>query len=160
MFSIHEIFELGEQLERNGRRFYTEALAKFQDPALASLLRWLAEEEVKHEEWFAQKKKALGQEALDSMTRDMGNAILREVLGDQTFSLKEADLAKVERLQDLIALALEFEKDTILFFEMIQAFLEDQETLDGLKRIIEEERHHIRSIEEYGGGVLAVSKVH
>ena len=46
MFSIREIFELGQQLERNGRRFYTEALTGFPDPALAPLLRWLAEEEV------------------------------------------------------------------------------------------------------------------
>ena len=151
MFSIREIFELGEQLERNGRQFYTDALARFQDSALVSLLRWLAEEEVRHEEWFSRRKQTLGPEAVDPMTRDMGNAILREVLGDQTFSLKEADLTNIGRVQDLIALALEFEKDTILFFEMVQAFLEDPETLEGLKTIIEEERRHIRSIEEYGG---------
>jgi rubrerythrin len=150
MFSIREIFELGEQLERNGRRFYADALAGFQDPALVSLLRWLAEEEVRHEEWFSRRKAAMGQEAVDPMTRDMGNAILREVLGDQSFSLKEADLTTIRGGQDLIALALEFEKDTILFFEMVQALLEDPETLEGLKTIIEEERRHIRSIEEYG----------
>lgn len=155
MFSMREIFELGEQLERNGRSFYTEALAKFQDPELGSLLRWLAEEEVRHEEWFSRRKEATGKGEGDAMSRDMGNAILREVLGDQTFSLKEADLTKIGRHQALIALALEFEKDTILFFEMIQAFLEDPETLKGLKTIIEEERRHIQSIEEYSKGVRA-----
>lgn len=151
MFSIREIFELGQQLEKNGRRFYTEALTEFPDPALAPLLRWLAEEEVKHEEWFSRRLEALGQEAGDAMTREMGNSILREVLGDQTFSLQETDLTKIGRVEDLLAHALEFEKDTILFFEMIQAFLEDPETMEGLKTIIEEERRHIRSIEEYGG---------
>ncbi|MBN2123289.1 MAG: ferritin family protein [Deltaproteobacteria bacterium] len=151
MFSIRDIFELGEQLERNGRDFYTEALAGFQDPRLQSLLQWLADEEVKHEEWFSRRKAALGEGEGDVMTRDMGNAILREVLGDQTFSLKDADLSKIGQIRDLVDIALEFEKDTILFFEMIQSFLEDPETIEGLKAIIEEERLHIRKIEEYGG---------
>jgi rubrerythrin len=150
MFSIREIFELGEQLERNGRRFYADALAAFQDPWLSSLLRWLAEEEVRHEEWFARRKEALGKGEGDAITQDMGNAILRDILGDQTFSLKEADFANVGEVRDLITIALEFEKDTILFFEMVQTFLEDPETLEGLKAIIDEERRHIQSIEEYG----------
>lgn len=150
MFSTRELFELGEQLERNGRRFYTDAQTVFQDPGLSSLLRWLAEEEVSHEEWFARRKEAMGRGEGDAMTRDMGNALLREVLGDQTFSLKETDLTKVRQVRDLIAIALEFEKDTILFFEMVQALLEDPEVLEGLRVIIEEERRHIESIEEYG----------
>ncbi|MEW6669653.1 MAG: ferritin family protein [Thermodesulfobacteriota bacterium] len=151
MFTMREIFELGEQLERNGRRFYTDALARFQDPGLLSLLRWLAEEEVRHEEWFHRRKAALGEDNGDPMTRDMGNAILREILGDQTFSLKEADLTTIRRVQDLMDLALEFERDTILFFEMLESFLEDPKTLDGLRTIIGEEQRHIRSIEEYVG---------
>ena len=49
----------------------------------------------------------------------------------------------------MISLAIEFEQDTVLFFEMFESFLEDQGSLKSLNRIIEEERRHIQVLEEY-----------
>jgi rubrerythrin len=118
---------------------------------MVSMLRMLAEEEVKHVDFFAKLKTKLQQEDENSVLEAMGREVLAGVLGDQTFSLKEADLSKIETQEHLRQTAIEFEKDTILFYEMIRAFVTDRETLDQLQEIIDEENRHVKLFEEYGG---------
>ena len=79
----------------------------------------------------------------------MGSSILTGVLGDQSFSLKEADLSKINNVKDLIQLAAEFEKDTVLFYEMIGSFIEDTETSEKLNEIIAEENRLIELLEDF-----------
>ena len=81
----------------------------------------------------------------------MGCSILTGVLGDQSFSLKEADLSKIGNVKDLLQLAVEFEKDTVLFYEMIGSFIEDTETSEKLNEIIAEENRHIELLEDFQG---------
>jgi len=54
-------------------------------------------------------------------------------------------------VESLIELAVELEKDTILFYQMLQAFIEDSDTLAGLNEIIAEENRHIEMLREYEG---------
>jgi rubrerythrin len=37
--------------------------------------------------------------------------------------------------------------DTILFYEFLIGFLDDQEAIEQLRKIIEEERNHIKQLE-------------
>jgi rubrerythrin len=59
------------------------------------------------------------------------------------------DFSSIDHVKDLLGLAIEFEKDTVLFYEMIGTFIQDGETLNQLKAIIEEERGHITILEDY-----------
>ena len=52
-------------------------------------------------------------------------------------------------VEALLQLCIEFEKDTILFYEMIGSFIEDNETSEKLDEIIEEENRHIELLEEF-----------
>jgi rubrerythrin len=45
-------------------------------------------------------------------------------------------------------LAIEFEKDTALFYGMLQPLIEDQKTLEQLHAIIQEEEAHARRLKE------------
>ena len=65
-------------------------------------------------------------------------------MGDQKFSLAEVDLSKIESAQELIDLAIEHEKDNILFYQMLQSFLDNPETMKELDEIIAEEEQHIK----------------
>ncbi|UCF57327.1 MAG: ferritin family protein, partial [Deltaproteobacteria bacterium] len=139
MFSIREIFDLAIQIEKNGEKFYRDALKKISNPSLRSLLEWLADEEVKHQSWFSERKETVGTKVDDVELEEMGGTILQSILGDQSFSLKEADLSKIDNVEELLQLAIEFEKDSILFYGMIGSFIEDAETSEKLNEIIEEE---------------------
>jgi hypothetical protein len=82
---------------------------------------------------------------------EIGEAMLQNLIGDQTFSLDDANLSELDTVESLIELAVELESDTILFYQMLQAFIEDSDTLEGLNEIIAEESRHIEILREYGG---------
>ncbi|MEA3231132.1 MAG: ferritin family protein, partial [Thermodesulfobacteriota bacterium] len=52
-FSADDVFEMAEQLERNGGKFYRSAMGKVDDEENKKLLRMLAEMEDEHEKIFA-----------------------------------------------------------------------------------------------------------
>jgi rubrerythrin len=149
MFTLKEIYDLGIQIERNGEKFYREALKQPWSAPMASMLQMLAEEEVRHIDFFAKRKEKLNEKGEDPELEAMGLGMLKEVLGDQTFSLKEADLSKINDIDELRRTAIEFEKDTILFYEMIRSFVTDKETEDQLDAIIEEENRHVKLFEDF-----------
>lgn len=149
MFSIREVFDLAIQIEKNGEQFYRDAIKRISNPSLKSMLEWLADEEVKHQSWFSERKEGLETKGEALELEEMGSGILQSILGDQSFSLKEADLSKIDNVEALIQLAIEFEKDSILFYEMIGSFIEDIETSEKLNAIIAEENHHIELLEDF-----------
>ena len=148
MFTLSEIIDLAIRIEKNGENAYRKAQEEVSNPSLASMLQWLAEEEVEHEKWFTRLKEKAGKLAEDPKLEEMGKAILQGVLGDQAFSIKDADFSKIEDINSLLELSVEFEKDTILFYEMLRAFIDDEETLSQLDKIIEEEKRHVQLLEE------------
>ncbi|MEJ2726330.1 MAG: ferritin family protein [Deltaproteobacteria bacterium] len=149
MFTIREIYDLAVQIERNGEAFYRNAATKVSNPVLKGLLEHLADEEANHIETFSRKKEELGPAQNLNGLDEAETVILRGLLGDQTFSLKEVDLSAIKTQEDLIAAAVDFEKDTILFYDMISAFIEDTRTSARIREIVEEENRHIALLEAY-----------
>lgn len=149
MFTLGEIIDLAVRIEANGQKAYRKAQKEVRDPALASILGWLADEEAEHEKWFPKLKEGVEEGLRDPKLEEMANGVLLGVLGDQAFSIDEADFSKVEDLGQLLELSVEFEKDTILFYEMLSAFIRDEPTLKGLARIIEEENRHVRLLQDF-----------
>jgi len=149
MFRLEDIYDLAVQIEKNGEKFYRDALKEPWTAPMASMLRMLAEEEVRHIDFFSEKKAKINQKGEDPELEAMGREMLMEILGDQTFSLKEADLSKIKTMEGLRRTAIEFEKDTILFYEMIRSFVTDKKTRDQIDAIIEEENRHVRLFEEF-----------
>ncbi len=79
----------------------------------------------------------------------MGREFINGILGEQSFSLKEVDFSQIDRINDLIDIFIEFEEGGILFYEMLQPFIQDQETLVQLNKIIAEEKNHIEQLREF-----------
>jgi len=143
MFSLHEIYDLGIRIEKNGEMFYRKAIKEFPGEGLKSMFARLADDEVKHQEFFARKKEALKDKPEDPEMEETASSILQNILGDQTFSLKEANPADMKSEADLLNLAIEFEKDTVLFYEMLTPLVTGSQVLRGLEEIVQEEKHHI-----------------
>ena len=147
MFYIEDIIDLAIQVEKNGEKVYRDTAERVSNPRLSSVLQCLADEEVKHAKWFDELRHTVIKTTVDPTLEEMGKALLREVLGDQSFSLNEANFSKIDKINDLIQVAIEFERDTVLFYEMIQAFVQEQGTLHHLNTIIEEENQHIKHLQ-------------
>ena len=149
MFAIEDIIDLAIQIEESGEKVYRNAAEKISNPSLISLLQWLADEEVKHAKWFSELKQRVRKTTDDPQLAEIGKSILLGALGNETFSLKDADFSKIDHIKELLTLSIEFERDTVLFYEMMRPFLEEKETLDHLDAIIEEENSHIRILQEF-----------
>jgi len=149
MFSLHEIYDLGIRIEKNGELFYRKAIKEFPNEGLKSLLTRLADDEVKHQEFFTRKKEALELKPEDPEMEETASAILQGILGYQTFSLKEANPADLKSEKDLLNLAIEFEKDTVLFYEMLTPLVTKNQTLKGLEEIVQEEKSHIEMLQAF-----------
>ena len=153
MFSLKDIIDIAVQIEQNGERVYRHAAEKIEDPSLRSLLQRLADDETQHAKWFeALTDKVSGTGEFPEQEK-MGRALLQNAIGAQSFTLEDADFSSMKKIEDLLKLAIEFEKDTALFYGMLQPLVEDQKTLEQLQAIIREEETHAKRLEK----VLSVS---
>ncbi len=142
MFSINEIIDLAVQIEQNGEKLLQSAQKEVSEPELVSLLQWMENEERQHVEWFSQLRPTTKESTDMGHLEEMGKNLLKEMLGDQSFSLGDIDFTKLENIKELITTMMEFEKDTVLFYQLIRSAVTDQETLTLLDRIISEENRH------------------
>ena len=148
MFSLKDIIDIAVQIERNGERVYRNAAEKIENPSLRSLLQSLADEETQHAKWFEELIDKVSDTGEFPEQEKIGRALLQDAVGAQSFTLEDADFSSMKKIEDLLSLAIEFEKDTALFYGMLQPLIEDQKTLEQLHAIIQEEEAHARRLKE------------
>ena len=148
MFSITEIIKIAVQLEKNGEMVYREAVGQSENPELDDLLLWMADEELKHADWFLSLSNDIEKSKDRLQVKEIDGALIDDLIGKQTFSLSDVDFSQVKNSKHLIDIFIEFEKDTILFYEMLKTFLVDERTIDHLGKIIQEESLHIEKLKE------------
>jgi rubrerythrin len=148
MFTVNDLIDIAVKMEKNGEAVYLASRQQVRSPQLKSLLQWMANEEAAHCRWFADKKDkwhfGAGQADLETMLPD----VIKEMMGDKTLSLDEVNFSQIRSAASLLEIFLTFENDTILFYEFLQAFIEDSDVLSGLKKIIAEEKKHVTELQE------------
>ena len=149
MFTLQEIIDLAIRIEQNGEKKYRKAQSEVLNPLLTPTFKRLVDDEMEHIKWFEEFRDQAVVRGVNQELEKMGKSLLQSVLGDQSFSIQEADFSKIEDLHTLLELSIEFEKDTILFYEMLSAFVTDHDTLKQLETIIQEEKNHVRVLEEW-----------
>lgn len=155
MFSSEDIIDLAVKIEQNGEVVFRRAIEMVENEALVSLLSWIADEEQRHIEWFEGLRKGLSKKKSkwdDPALEEMGRELLLDSLGNKNFALKEADFSSVHTVKELLRIAIEFEKDTVLFYELMKEFVEEPDTLMILDQIISEENRHATLLEEFAEG--------
>jgi rubrerythrin len=80
---------------------------------------------------------------------EMGREIFTDMLGEKSFSHRDVDFSKIEQAHDLVAVFIEFEQDTVLFYETLKPFIEDNDTLNNLEKILAEENNHIAKLHKF-----------
>ncbi len=151
MFFANELLDMAIKLENNGEAVYRDAIEKVSKPELVSLLEWMADEEVKHADFFSDLKLKIETERENPFMAEMSRELFDDLLGDKNFSLKEIDFSSIENSDELIAIFIEFEKDSVIFYKVLEPFVEDLVALEQLKKIIDEENRHIQHLQEFIG---------
>jgi rubrerythrin len=146
MFQLEEIIDIAVRLEENAAAVYRQAMERVEGEAFRSVLQWMIDEEKEHAQWFndLRQKAATG---ANPIARAMNREMLAQMIGGQSFSLKQVDFAALPDIGALIDVLVEFEKDTILFYEMLSGFIQEPEAGAQLQNIIAEEKRHITQLE-------------
>jgi rubrerythrin len=148
LFSIAEIVDIAVQIEKNGEATYRNAVQKISDPSLVRLLEWMADEEANHIQWLLDLKQKVDSDTENSFAQNMPRHLLNDTIGNQRFSLAEIDFSQIDNISDLIDIFIEFERDSILFYEMLKPFVLAADARSLLDQIIAEETLHIEKLEE------------
>ena len=149
MFSINEILDIAIRLEKNSETVYREAQKNVSTSEMADALAWIADEEVKHAQWFDNLRDTavIRDEATSAET--LNADFLKTIIGGQTFSLDDIDFEDIRQLSNLLDAFIESEKDGIMFYEMLMPFIRDNSTRTMLEQIITEEERHIKTLKEF-----------
>lgn len=147
MFTAHEIFDLAIQVEENGERFYRLALTRHHREPLRELLQWLADEEAKHGNTFRQLQEGLSEDDTGPVPAEHGMD-LRAAMGRHAFSLDETEIGAIEDERELLQTAMEFESDSILFYEFIASLITGARALSSIQEIRACEIDHKRLLME------------
>ena len=143
MFTVKDLCDIAIQIERNGEAVYREAGKRATDTRIADMLLQLAEDEARHAKWFENLAVRVALISDTPQLESAGRAILQGMMEHQTFSLDKENLTDAEQINEVIAQSILFEEDTILFYEMIGGFIDDETVLGHLETIIAEERSHV-----------------
>ena len=149
MFDIKDVLDLAIQIETNAEKVYRRLIAHSPDPVLSDGLKWIADQETEHAQWFADMRQRLDRPVDDPRMEEMGRDLLRQVMGAQSFSLGQARVGSIRDVRDLLQLIVRFEHDTIGFYDLFRMLIEEPEDLALLERIIDEEQRHLLQIETY-----------
>ena len=143
-FNADEIFEIAEQIERNGAKFYRTAADNITDSNKKKLLINLATMEDEHEQTFKKMRNELTEDEKILTTFDPNGdseSYLRALADTRVFYEKKINTTS---FKEILTSAIAAEKDSIVFYigmkEVVPAHL-GKEKLEG---IIKEEMSHIR----------------
>jgi rubrerythrin len=151
LFSANELLDVAIKLENNGEAVYRNAISKVVKPELIAMLEWMADEEVKHANFFSKLKLELETNLANPFIEEMSRELFDDLLGDKNFSLKDVDFSLIENSEELIAIFIELQKDSVIFYKALEPFVEDPIARRHLKKIIEEENRHIQNLQEFIG---------
>lgn len=146
MFTMDDLLEIAVKMEENGEAVYKNAIKKIKEKELKNLLKWMADEESSHGKWFAGQKNSLFLDVKEANLKEMVPQALQDMMGEKTLSLGEVDFSKITNISQLLEIFIGFEKDTIQFYELLEIFIEEEKVLDGLQKIILEEKKHIETL--------------
>jgi rubrerythrin len=145
-FNADDIFEIAEQLERNGATFYRTAAGAVADADAKGFLLKLAEMEDDHEKTFATMRAGLSAAEKTSTVFDPNGeaaAYLRALADTRVFFEKEIDTSSMEAiLKD----AITAEKDSIVFYLGMRDMVPEGKGRRRMDDVIKEEMGHIRML--------------
>jgi len=143
-FNADEVFEIAEQIERNGAKFYRTVAEKVEDSDKKQLLIDLAEMEDEHEATFKSLRSQLSMDEKIQTTFDPegdSERYLRALADTRVFYEKDVDTTS---FKGILKSAITAEKDSIVFYLGMKDVVPANLGKEKLDDIIKEEMGHIR----------------
>lgn len=151
-FNAAEVFRIAIEIEENGKTFYDQALKVIDDPQVQTVFKELALQETEHKKKFQELKDSLPADA-DARTvqdPDQQLAAYIKMMADQhvfrTGERVDEQLKSVTGTVEALRLAIEFEKDSVIFFLTMQDATDENKGRELISLLVKEEQEHLRRL--------------
>jgi rubrerythrin len=151
-FNAAEVFQIAVDIEENGKAFYEKAQTLIADADVKALFADLAIQEVEHKRRFETLKAQLPQAASAVTVSDPDHelyAYLRMMADQHVFVTSagvDAQLAEIKSAADALKLAIQFEKDSVLFFLSMQDATCEDKGRELIQLLVKEEQEHLKRL--------------
>ena len=151
-FNASEIFEIAEEIERNGAKFYRQAAANSQDKGTKEMLLNMAAMEDGHLKVFEEMRKQLSGQEKEWALFDPDNqsALYLQAMADargyEGKITPGKELTGNETAKEIIEVALNSEKESVLFYFGLKDMVPVRAGRDKVETIIKEELSHITTL--------------
>ena len=151
-FNAAEVFKVGIKIEENGKAFYEKALKVIDNPEIKKLFQELAQEEVGHKKKFEELLGQLPPQAAESTVWDLDNetdAYIKMMADQHVFvggESIETQISHLKNVKDALNLAINFEKDSVIFFLTIQDATDEAKGREFIGQLVKEEQQHLRRL--------------
>jgi rubrerythrin len=153
-FSADEILATAERIEENGVAFYAAGCGAVSDPQAKALLQRLSSWEVDHVQIFKGLRQALTAEEQTPTVFDPDDqmGLYLQSMADRTVFTAKMNPAEMfgpePELRHILNLALEREKDAVVFYSGIRSMVPARLGRDKIDAIIREEVSHVAMLEK------------
>jgi rubrerythrin len=151
-FNADEVFEMAEQIERNGGKFYRAAAEKF--PEVRDILLDLAAMEDEHLKTFVNIRSELSGTELEEPVYDpdgQAQMYLRVMADGHVFDVTAdpaGQLAARNTPEEVLKMAINVERDSIAFYVGLKEAVSKKAGKDKVEGIIKEEMGHIVTLNQ------------
>lgn len=154
-FNADEIFEMAEEIERNGAKFYRTAAKNASDAAAKKMLLDFAAMEDGHEQTFMAMRADLSNSEKEELSFDPeGEAVLylqsmADAHGWEGKKGLHEPLGGNESTEEIVRIAIAAEKNSVAFYLGIKNLVSEKAGEDKVEAIIKEEMAHIATLNNF-----------
>jgi rubrerythrin len=151
-FNAAEVFQVAIKIEENGKKFYDQAVKVIDDPAVKKLFEELGLQEVEHKKHFENLKAQLPAQLQASdvwFPENEMEAYLKMMADQHIFTSDESlqtSMAGLKNIRDALKMAIEFEKDSVIFFLSMQEATDSKKDQEMIGLLVKEEQTHLRRL--------------
>lgn len=151
-FNATEVFRIAIEIKERCVAFYKKAQGVIQDADVEQLFANLVREEMEHKSKIESLKARIPAGAWAPSVSDPEQELdhyIKMMADEHMFSSAQdldAQLAQVKSARDALKLALQFEKDSVIFFLGMQEATCEGKDRDLLALLIKEEQDHVRRL--------------
>ena len=151
-FNADEVFEMAEQIERNGATFYREAAGKVTGQEMKDMFLNMAAMEDGHLQTFQSMRKELAAPEKAETAFDPYNEAslylqtMADGKGSEGMKSPTEKLTGKESAQELLEIAIGAEKNSVLFYVGLKDLVSAKAGRDRIEAIIREEVKHVADL--------------
>ncbi len=152
LFNAGEVFKVAIQIEQNGKKFYDETQKIIENSEVKMLFAELGHQETEHKKKFENLYSGLPVESTINTVWDPDNEMdlyIKSMADNHIFTSSDNVKKQIEQIKgpaDALKVAIEFEKQSVLFFLGMQEAAISQKDQELIQGLVKEEQEHLRRL--------------